>query len=306
MGLCIRSLVSPVRGWFALSRRLREYRLTLGGILNTRYVKEQQTTNSTEVQVSEQDSILSKTFPSLREVEEIIGYSFENRDLLEEAFTHNSYNNKCSYERLEYVGDSILNLLITNEQFTSYPNLQPGLLSHLRSANVDTEKLARAAVSRKLHRYLRYRQPVIRKQIREFIGLLPQYPLQSNGLIDAPKVLADIVESTIGAIFIDSNSSMDITWKVAKDMIQPIITPEVLQVHPVKKLYETCQKNGLKVRMVDLWLKEGAYEVIIDNRIKGRGMCRAKKEIALNRAADDAYHEIVRKLGFKHNTDYGS
>lgn len=51
-------------------------------------------------------------------------------------------------------------------------------------------------------------------QIQAFINALPKYPLHSHGLIDAPKVLADIVESTIGAVFVDSNSSIDTTWKV--------------------------------------------------------------------------------------------
>lgn len=43
---------------------------------------------------------------------------------------------------------------------------------------------------------------------------LEKYPFHSYGLIDAPKILADIVESTIGAIYVDSNSSIDTTWEV--------------------------------------------------------------------------------------------
>ncbi|KAA8524729.1 hypothetical protein F0562_011152 [Nyssa sinensis] len=144
-------------------------------------------------------------------------------------------------------------------------------MSPLRAANVDTEKLARVAVKHNLHKYLRHGTLILSKQIRAFIGALPEYPLHSNGLIDAPKVLADIVESTIGAIFIDSNSSIDTTWKVVKGLLEPIITPEMLQAHPVKKLYETCQKNGFKIRLVDLWSKEGAYEIFVNNQLKGRG-----------------------------------
>lgn len=52
-------------------------------------------------------------------------------------------------------------------------------------------------------------------QIRVFIKALEKYPYHSYGLIDAPKTLADIVESTIGAIYIDSNSSIDTTWEVS-------------------------------------------------------------------------------------------
>lgn len=51
-------------------------------------------------------------------------------------------------------------------------------------------------------------------QIQSFINALPEYPLHSHGLINAPKVLADVVESNLGAVFIDSNSSIDTTWEV--------------------------------------------------------------------------------------------
>ena len=112
------------------------------------------------------NNLRTESLPSLQEVEEIIGYNFNNPDLLEEAFTHVSFREKCmSYERLEYVGDSVLNLLITKEQFFLYPNLPPGLLSPLRAANVDTEKLARVAVKHNLHKYLRHRLPVVGKQV---------------------------------------------------------------------------------------------------------------------------------------------
>lgn len=234
------------------------------------------------------------------EIEKIIGYNFNNRCLLLQAFTHVSYHQGCmSYERLEYVGDSVLNLLITKEQFSKYPNLPPGLLTPLRAANVDTEKLARAAVQHNFHKYIRHRQPVLRKRIQTFIDVLPKHPLHSHGLIDAPKVLADVVESTLGAVFIDSNCSIDMTGKVATVLLKPIITPDMLQAHPVRKLYEICQKNKLRVRLVDLWRREGTYKVFINNQLRGTGKCREKKEIALNRAANNAYNELVRTIGLK-------
>lgn len=51
-------------------------------------------------------------------------------------------------------------------------------------------------------------------QVEEFKDAMFEYPLHSTGLIDPPKVLADVVESLIGAIYIDCNFSMDITWQV--------------------------------------------------------------------------------------------
>jgi len=65
-------------------------------------------------------------------VEAILGYEFKNKHLLEEAFTHTTYGAENDYERLEYVGDAVLNLLMAREQFVSYPNLKPGILTQLR------------------------------------------------------------------------------------------------------------------------------------------------------------------------------
>lgn len=98
-----------------------------------------------------------KSLQNAKEVEIIIGYRFNDRSLLYQALTHPSYRKDCiSYESLEFVGDSILNLLITKELFTKYPNLEPGVLTPLRAANVDTEKLARVAVRHNFHRYIRF------------------------------------------------------------------------------------------------------------------------------------------------------
>lgn len=142
----------------------------MGDLLRARRVKEQATNvlfNKISLLLQkEENNLRTEALPRLQEVEEILGYTFKNSDLLEEAFTHASYQEKClSYERLEYVGDSVLNILITKEQYFLYPNFPPGVLSSLRSANVDTEKLARVAVKNKLHKYLRLRQPVLRKQV---------------------------------------------------------------------------------------------------------------------------------------------
>nr|KJB42869.1 hypothetical protein B456_007G171400 [Gossypium raimondii] len=164
-------------------------------------------------QQSESAGESTQSLPSLDEVEQILGYEFNNKRLLEEAFTHASLGLGFSNERLEYVGDSVLNLLFTKQQFFEYPDLPPGPLTRLRAANVDTEKLARAAVKHGLHRYLRHKKPLLKEQIRQFSEEIQRYPLHSNGLVDVPKALADLVESTIGAVFIDTNS-LHVVWKV--------------------------------------------------------------------------------------------
>jgi len=123
--------------------------------------------NDNEADAKETDSPPPPPPPPLHEVEAILEYEFKNKLLLEEAFTHGTYGaeNGLSYERLEYIGDSVLNLMITMEQFHAYPTLAPGHLTRLRAANVDTEKLARVAIKHGLHRYLRHKKPLLGDQV---------------------------------------------------------------------------------------------------------------------------------------------
>ncbi|KAL3624673.1 hypothetical protein CASFOL_031341 [Castilleja foliolosa] len=228
---------------------------------------------------------------------EITGYGFDDPILLRQAFTHHSYHDGCSsLDRLAYVGDSVLNFLITKEQYSFYPNLDPGKLTRLRAVNVDTEKLARAALKHQLHKFLRHNIILLGVQIKEFKNAIVEYPHHSSGLIDAPKVLADIVESLIGAIFIDSKSSIEITWKIVKNLLEPIITPAGLPTHPVIQLRELCQRKGFTVKIRDFWAETGEIEFVIDDEFVGRAKYSAKRVVAKNRAALDAYKQIIERL----------
>lgn len=135
--------------------------------------------NLLHVNGSESEDRINKTEDeNLEELEEIIGYKFNNKHLLEEAFTHASaVKEKCtssgsssssccsSYDRLEFVGDAVLSLLISREHYFLYPELSSGPLTRLRSANVDTEKLARVAVKHGLHRFLRHNKPRLEEEV---------------------------------------------------------------------------------------------------------------------------------------------
>ncbi|KAM3301481.1 ribonuclease 3-like protein 3 [Capsicum chacoense] len=241
----------------------------------------------------------------MNDVEEITAYKFKNSDLLYQAFTHSSFEeDSASYERLEYIGDSVLNMLISKRHYFDYPDLAPGKLTTLRAANVDTEKLARVAIKYNLHNYLRHKKPLLKAQVEEFTEAILEYPLHSVGLIDPPKVLADIVESLIGVIYIDSTFCMDTTWQVIKYLLQPLITPEKLEVHPMTKLHQLCQKNKLKLEFVGhQWEKTGEIEVFVDRKLVGKGKSSGKKTIAQNRAAHNAYNQVVRNLAEKVTID---
>lgn len=102
---------------------------------------------------------------SVRAVENLLKYRFENKKLLEEALTHSSCTNSASYQRLEFVGDAALGLAISNYVFLQYPDLDPGKLSLLRSANISTEKLARVAVRHQLYKYVRHNVTALHEKV---------------------------------------------------------------------------------------------------------------------------------------------
>ncbi|XP_027774012.1 ribonuclease 3-like protein 3 isoform X2 [Solanum pennellii] len=210
-----------------------------------------------------------------RLVEEITGYKFKNPDLLHQAFTHPSVpQNWASNDRMEYLGDSILGLMIAKEHYFAYPDLSSEDLTDLRSVNVDTEKLARAAIKYNLQDHLRCQIHLFKEQVEEFRSATLEYPLNSLGCINPPKVLADIVEALIGAIYIDCNFSIDITWQL-------------------------CQKNKLKIHMVDNWDKTGEFECFVDGKSVAKGKSSQNKDTARNRAAYNAYELVIENLLMK-------
>ncbi|TMW99067.1 hypothetical protein EJD97_003075 [Solanum chilense] len=90
---------------------------------------------------------ITNTATSVQAVEELLKYQFKNTKLLEEALTHSSCHNFITnYQRLAFVGDAALGLAISSYFFVTYPDVDCGRLTDLRSANLSTEKLARVAV----------------------------------------------------------------------------------------------------------------------------------------------------------------
>ncbi|OMO87459.1 hypothetical protein CCACVL1_09032 [Corchorus capsularis] len=241
--------------------------------------------------------------PNLEDVEKILSYKFNNKKLLEEAFTHHLSSSKryLPNERLEIIGDSVLNLIVTKELFFLYPNLDAGHLTHLRSDNTDNEKLARAAVKHRLHQFIINKNLERDEHIQVFMQEMEEYPIHSHGLVTVPKILADIVESTIGAVYIDSNCSLETVWKVFRSVLEPIIYEEMLVDHPTAKLQDICQKSKLDLRYEkESWKKDSSVSIFIENKLVGKATYHLRKEIASNRAAKcvlDSIDTIMMDLG---------
>ncbi|KAM3287430.1 endoribonuclease Dicer 1 [Capsicum chacoense] len=178
--------------------------------------------------------------------------NFNDKGLLLEAITHASRPSSgvSCYQRLEFVGDAVLDHLITRHLFFTYTDLPPGRLTDLRAAAVNNENFARVAVKHSLHLHLRHGSSALEKQIRDFVNEvkneLSKPGFNSFGLGDckAPKVLGDIVESIAGAIFLDSRCNTKAVWEVFQPLLHPMVTPETLPMHPVRELQERCQQEA--------------------------------------------------------------
>lgn len=123
----------------------------------------------------------------LPELSTKFGYQFSNESLLEEALTHRS---KCALnnERLEFLGDAILGVVIAEALYRQFPKASEGELSRFRAALVKKDTLAKLAREFSLGDYLR----------------LGPGELKSGGF-RRDSILADAMEAIIGAIFLDSN-----------------------------------------------------------------------------------------------------
>jgi ribonuclease-3 len=118
-------------------------------------------------------------------LERALDYKFNNRVLLQQAVTHRSYGTP-HYERLEFLGDSMLNCVVAAQLYLRFPALREGDLSRLRANLVRQDTLHRVADGLKLGDFL----------------LLGEGELKSGGF-RRPSILADAFEATLGAIFLD-------------------------------------------------------------------------------------------------------
>ena len=125
---------------------------------------------------------------SLKDLEKSINYEFKDINLLKLALTHKSFDNKSNNERLEYLGDSILNSSISKYLYLKFPNQREGLLTRMRSFIVKGETLTKKANELKLNQYI---------EISKGTANLSDHRKFS--------ILEGSIESIIGAVFLDSD-----------------------------------------------------------------------------------------------------
>ncbi|KAK4871507.1 hypothetical protein RN001_015631 [Aquatica leii] len=163
--------------------------------------------------------------------EDNIGYHFNDRAYLLQALTHASYSPNAltdCYQRLEFLGDAVLDYLITRHLYEDPRMHSPGALTDLRSALVNNTIFASLAVRHGFHRYFRHLSPALHEVVERFVRiqeesghalvedlyLLAEYECEEVEDVEVPKALGDVFESVAGAIFLDSGMSLDAVWKV--------------------------------------------------------------------------------------------
>ncbi|KAJ3671775.1 hypothetical protein LUZ60_007854 [Juncus effusus] len=192
-------------------------------------------------------------FVNVRELERLLGYEFGEKSLLVEAMTHGSYqvpDVPRSYQRLEFLGDAILDHLITIHLYSKYyPTLTPGLLTDLRSASVNNDCYAHAAAKAGLNKHVLHASSELHRHISTYLESFGSGEFEGSSFgwdagLALPKVLGDVIESLAGAIYIDSNCNKEVVWQSIKPLLEPIVTPETLELHPVRELEELCAREG--------------------------------------------------------------
>ena len=224
----------------------------------------------------------------LNKLEELIGIKFNDEGLLKEAMTHRSYLNEHptrslkSNERLEFLGDAVLEFIVSRLLFLRFPNSQEGILTASRSKIVQTKALAEAAIKFQLGQYL----------------LLSKGEEDGGGRRNL-SLLENAFEALIGALFLDqgmekteefANSYFDPVVKSlkpsdlkdAKSLLQEI-TQEKDRLTPIYKILSQEGPDHAKIFTVAVFLGENKLGA-------GHGLSKQKAE---EEAAKDALKQYV-------------
>lgn len=225
----------------------------------------------------------------MKDFEKIIDYKFKNQKLLKEALTHSSYANehkehniKCN-ERLEFLGDAVLSIVVADYIFEHMPNLPEGELTKLRAALVCEKALYKFG-----------------KEINLGDYLLLSKGERNGGGAERPSIVSDAFEAVIAAIYLDGG------MEPAKKHILRFVIPEIKnkKTKPFKDykttLQEIVQKNPGEKLVYRLVSESGpdhdkhfVFEVLLNSNSVGTGGGRSKKE-----AEQNAAREALELMGY--------
>ncbi|KGG51721.1 Dicer 2-like protein [Mitosporidium daphniae] len=200
-----------------------------------------------------------------------LNYQFKDPRLALLATVHPSLSAAFNFERLEFLGDAVLDFVVTKYFYEKYPNLRPNELTLLRSSSVDNESFSRMLCLLQLHDvffntqknnllaesvkayvdYLHSNDKAFIDDYRTFTGDQISKPTSHDcsAIFSAPKILCDLFESIAGAIFLDLGCDLDGFWNIYKHIISFYLDRnskhKQLGLNPVKDLMESVLKLGI-------------------------------------------------------------
>jgi ribonuclease III len=220
--------------------------------------------------------------PAAADLAAVLDVHLDDLSTLELALTHRSWafeqGGQPTNERLEFLGDAVLGLVVTDEIYSSHPDEQEGRLAKLRAAAVRAESLAQVARGLSLGRYIR----------------LGRGEAASGGA-DKDSILADALEAVIGAVYVDQG------FATAYDLVERLFADRLIEVaasHAALDFKTSLQELAAarfevlpRYEVTDTGpdhAKTFTATVAIDGTLAGRGEGRSKKE-AEQRAAREAH-----------------
>ena len=163
-----------------------------------------------------------------------------------------------SYERLEYIGDAVLDYLVTVYVYVKAgQEVGPGRVTDIRSALVNNNMFGSVLVDNKLHTFILLQSPALQHKVDAYVEeregnsvqrdlklINEQEPLELE-LVEVPKVLGDVLEALIGAIYIDSGHNLELVWEIYRKLCVSI--DEVIKNPPLDPKKELMEKFAGRV-----------------------------------------------------------
>jgi ribonuclease-3 len=220
---------------------------------------------------------------------ERLAWPVGDRTLLEKALAHRSWCAETpgmgSNERLEFLGDAVLGLVVTDHLYRSYPDLPEGELAKVRASVVNSAALAEVAASLSIGRAL----------------LLGKGEGQSGGR-EKPSILADAMEAVIGAVYLDQG------WHAAANLVMRLLGERIAEAAAgpggqdfKTRLQELCARRFDQLPLYETvdegpdHAKEFDARVFVGGVHRGRGRGRSKKQ-AEQAAAREAWQRLTTEL----------
>ncbi|THH31544.1 hypothetical protein EUX98_g2658 [Antrodiella citrinella] len=165
-----------------------------------------------------------------RTLEEQLGYQFRNGRLLVEAMTHPSFKStdSTSYQRLEFLGDALIDLVTMRYLYNKFPSATSGQLSWARSRAVCAPALASVAIKRLgLHKMVLINNVELSIAISRYVPVLEETSdieiIHSGWKQDPPKAISDVLESVLGAVFVDCGWDFERACVVAENALYDLL-----------------------------------------------------------------------------------